>query len=176
MTARRGRSLGQMHVVLVHGLGRTPASLAILGARLRTAGFRTSSFGYVAFAERIESIAARLSSHISSRSANTPYALVTHSLGGVIARAASPALPAGLTRLVMLAPPNSVPAMARALGDSRFFRAFAGHAGRCLQDEAFYARLPIPDVPTLVIAGTSGPKTRVLPFGAGAHDGVVAVG
>jgi len=33
-------------VIVVHGLGRTPASMAILVSRLENAGFRVVNFGY----------------------------------------------------------------------------------------------------------------------------------
>ena len=88
---------------------------------------------------------------------------------------ASPALPAGLSRVVMLAPPNRPPRLAALLARHPMFRAFTRDAGERLTDPAFYEALPVPSVPTLVIAGTGGPRSRWLPLGHVASDGVVAV-
>jgi pimeloyl-ACP methyl ester carboxylesterase len=102
-----------------------------------------------------------------------PYAVIGHSLGNVITRLCSPQLPAGFARFVMLAPPNRSPALARAMRKSRLFALLTGDAGKKLGDHGFFAELPVPDVPTLVIAGeTSSP---LLPFRGAASDGVVGV-
>jgi pimeloyl-ACP methyl ester carboxylesterase len=156
-------------------MGRTPISLSLLATRLRRAGFPTSSFGYFASRTSLTEIAQGLIAHIEKACRGEPYAIVTHSLGGIITRLASSELPAGFTRFVMLAPPNAPSSMARAMRESRIFRALTGDAGERLGDASFYASLPVPAVPTMVIAGTAGPRMRALPFGDAPHDGIVAV-
>lgn len=159
---------------LVHGMGRSPHSLLLLALRLERAGIKTSRFGYSVRAHALDEIARRFTAHVRER-AEGPYAIVGHSLGNVIARMASPDLPAGLARLAMLAPPNQPPRLARYFQKHPLYRAYASDAGQRIVDPAFYAALPVPSVPTLVFAGTVGPRARWLPFGGAPSDGVVAV-
>jgi pimeloyl-ACP methyl ester carboxylesterase len=65
--------------------------------------------------------------------------------------------------------------VARALGGNPLFRWLSGDAGAKLTSPEFYRRLPLPDVPTLVIAGDRGPSAPWLPFGGSANDGIVRV-
>lgn len=158
-----------------------------LARRLRRAGHRPHSFGYLALAEELDSIAERFAervarvlaadaAHVGSNGSKPPrYAVIGHSLGGIVTRLASPHLPEGFTRFVMLTPPNHPPAVALALGKSSLFRLFAGDAGRKLRDETFFAALPRPDAPTLVVAGDRGPSSPWLPFRGEPNDGMVRV-
>ena len=165
-------------IFLVHGMGRTPRSLALLAWRLERAGLSTSHFAYHVRGQPLRQIAARFAAHVREH-AHGPYAIVGHSLGNVIARLASPQLPAGFAHFVMLAPPNQSPRLARLLGRNELAREIFGalteDAGRCLANPAFYETLPVPAVPTLVFAGTAGPRAAWLPFGGAPSDGIVAV-
>ena len=163
-----------MQVFLVHGMGRTPRSFALLSWRLARAGMQVSSFGYRVREHDLTSIAARFAAHVEERAAG-PYAVIGHSLGNVVARLASPDLPPGLAHLVMLAPPNRPPRLASLLRDHGVFRALTQDAGQRLADAAFYDALPIPAVPTVVFAGTAGPRAAWLPLGDDVSDGVVAL-
>lgn len=168
-----------MRVFLIHGMGRTSVSLALLGRRLRQAGHTTSAFGYLVSRQSLDDIADAWVSHIErglgDGGADEGFAVVGHSLGNVITRMALPRLP-GLKRFAMLAPPNHPPAMARALERSPVFRALTQDAGRkLLDDDAFYARLPVPTVPTLIIAGNGGPRFARSPWKGAENDGVVSV-
>lgn len=157
--------------MLIHGMGRSPRSLALLGFRLRRAGMTTISFGYHVREAPLSHIAARFAAFVRER-ARGPYAIVSHSLGGVITRLASAELPGGLTSIAMLAPPNRPPRLAARLGGHAAFRVFTGDAGQRLRDPDFYDALPTPRAPTLVIAGTVGPR---FPFEGQPSDGVVAL-
>jgi triacylglycerol lipase len=164
-------------VFLVHGMGRTPVSFALLRRRLRAAGHDVVGFHYMVTRETLDGIAARFAAHVRARAGDEPFAVVGHSLGNVVTRMCLPL--AGLRRFVMLAPPNQPPAMARALRDNGLlrpvFRALTRDAGRKLHDDDFYARLPLPDVPAIVVAGNHGPGQAWLPFRGAPSDGVVAV-
>jgi len=174
-----------MRTFLLHGLGRTPASMTWLARRLRRAGHSTSVFGYLVLAADLDTIARRFTDRVAhelaadaarnGRAEPPPYAIIGHSLGGIIARLASPHLPGGLSRFVMMGPPNHPPAVARALGGNPLFRWLSGNAGAMLTSPEFYRRLPRPDVPTLVIAGDRGPSTPWLPFAGSPNDGIVRV-
>lgn len=158
-------------------MARTPVSMMLLGHRLRRAGFAVSYFGYSVTFERLDRIAQRFVGRVEQAmaggDAGMPYAVVGHSLGNVITRMASASLPAGFARFVMLAPPNRSPAIARRLRRNLLFRLFTGDAGQRLADESFFAQLPVPAVPTLIVAGNAGPQGAALPLGEAANDGIV---
>lgn len=166
-------------VFLIHGMGRSPASLAFLGLRLRAEGYLVSSFGYSVRKTPLDVIADRFRTHVakivSTDSPGEAYAIVSHSLGGIITRLASPRLPPGFGKLAMLAPPNRPPVLARQLEDLPIFQALTGDAGQRLADPEFYAQLPVPDVETVIFAGDAAKKIDVLPFDGAAADGIVSV-
>ncbi len=175
-----------MRVFLLHGMARTAASMALLGHRLRRAGHQTQSFGYHVTFETLHGIADRLVARVRETIAadaaaagcevgEVPYAVIGHSLGNVIARLAASRLPPGLAALVMLAPPNESPAVARKLESNWLYQRLTRDAGQKLADPSFYAELPRPPVPILVVAGTAGSKARWLPFEGEPNDGIVKV-
>ena len=53
-----------MRVFLVHGMGRTPASMVWLALRLRLAGHRPTLFGYAVTLERLASISQRFTERV----------------------------------------------------------------------------------------------------------------
>lgn len=162
-------------VILVHGMGRTAASMLLMARRLKDAGYPTVLFNYFVSMEPLDEIAERLVWTVE-RKVRRPFALVGHSLGGVLARmTASRLREAGLQKLVMLGPPNTSPVLAQAFRDMPVFRLLAGDAGQKLADPDFHAALPIPEIPTLIFAGKSGPRALWLPQGKGENDGVVQV-
>jgi pimeloyl-ACP methyl ester carboxylesterase len=175
-----------VRVFLIHGMGRSRASMALLSARLRRAGHPVSSFGYLVLKDSLDDIAAQWADHIARQlktsrrgagapvAAPEPYAIIGHSLGNIITRHATEQLPAGLSRFVMLAPPNNSPVMARWLQENPVFKALTRDGGQKLASPAFYEQLSRPDVPTLIIAGDKGPRLSWLPFD-GEHDGLVGL-
>ena len=165
-----------MRVFLIHGMGRTSVSLALLARRLRLAGHDVSSYGYFVSTTALDVIADRFVDHVARNGGvDDEFAVVGHSLGNVITRSVLARLP-GLTRFVMLAPPNQPPALAARLQGNPIFHALTQDAGRKLADaDVFYARLPVPTVPTLIIAGTLGPRFDTSPWDGKANDGVVSV-
>lgn len=173
-----------MRIFLLHGLGRTSASMLLLAHRLKKAGHRPTLYGYHVLRRPLEEIAHRFALRaeevlardcVRERSAVFPYAVIGHSLGNVVTRMASSELPPGLERLVMLAPPNRPPAIADALSGNPVFRAAARDAAAKLTDAEFFESLPRPPVPTLVIAGTRGLGASWLPFHGEPNDGIVKV-
>ena len=91
------------------------------------------------------------------------------------ARLALPELPSGFQRFIMLAPPNSSPAMARELQDHPLYQAVTRDAGQKLCDDEFYEDLPVPEVPALILAGTRGFGAPWHPLGHKVNDAVVAL-
>lgn len=158
--------------------------MLLLASRLKRAGHRPSTFGYYVSTGTLEGVRDRWVQHLEDALAKerrgdeegpVPYAIIGHSLGNIITRYAADSLPPGLSRLIMLAPPNQVPKLARALAQNPLYRALTGDAGQRLADPAFYEALQSPDVPTLVFAGEAGSSARFLPLRAVVGDGVVGV-
>jgi hypothetical protein len=107
-----------------------------------------------------------------------PYAIVGHSLGGLIARVALDRWPANWLpprHLVLLGTPSQAPRLARRFHRWWPYRLVNGQCGQLLAEPSFFAGLPRPDVPTTVIAGTKGWPRALSLFGGAPNDGVVAV-
>ncbi|MCX8255115.1 Alpha/beta hydrolase [Beijerinckiaceae bacterium RH AL1] len=148
-------------VLLLHGMGRTSASMAHMARALARAGFRTLNLDYPS---RTRDLAA-LADHVQARAGGWSAAsgggvhVVTHSMGGLVARAwIARHAPAGVARIVMLAPPNQGSEIADLLGRSRAYRGLFGAAGAQLgtrRDAATAALLATPCGCEIgVIAGT----------------------
>jgi hypothetical protein len=165
-----------MNILLVHGLWRTPLSFLLLVRRLRGWGHRTEQFGYAAVTQPYDEIVARLANRLQRLGDTGPYAVIGHSLGGVLLRSALARITGPAPRhLVMLGTPNQPPHLARVLGVHWVYRRLMGECGVNLANPGFYAGLPVPQIPYTIVAGTSGPRGRWSPFGNQPNDGLVAV-
>ena len=119
-------------VILVHGLGRTRLSMWPLARRLARAGYSVVSWGYPSRRLSIAAIAARLRAELDRRLAECRgrVHLVTHSLGGIVARAAlAGGASPDIGRVVMLGPPNRGSELVDRLRALAGFRLVAGVAG-----------------------------------------------
>jgi hypothetical protein len=167
-----------VHLILVHGMGRTALSLLWLGRRLRRDGHSVEHLGYVAAVERFADICARVRGRLVAAAAREAhYAVLGHSLGGLVLRAAladDPPLHPAPTHLIMLGTPNQSPRLARRFARWWPYRLVNGEPGQLLAQPSFYAALPGPTVPTTIIVGTGGFRGRWSPFGGDVNDGVVA--
>jgi hypothetical protein len=168
----------EMHVILVHGLGRTPLSMAQLARCLRKAGHSTETIGYVAAFETFERIRQRVRARLRASASTGPYAAIGHSLGGVLLRAALADVASAAQQprlLVTLGTPTKPPLLARRLRDVWLFRRLAGECGQRLADADFLAALHVPRVPYTAIAGTRGWPRHLGPFREAPNDGIVAL-
>lgn len=106
-------------VVLVHGLGGSRFDMWPISRRLKQLGFRIHNWGYWSIGNRIETHAERLATdliELDGQKSNGRIHLVTHSMGGIIARQMfSDVTIQNLGRVVMLAPPHQGSHVARKL-------------------------------------------------------------
>jgi pimeloyl-ACP methyl ester carboxylesterase len=169
-----------MQILLVHGLCRTPLSLAPLAYSLRRYGHDPRFFGYVAMVEAWPAVQARLRKRLTrmARSGNE-YAVIAHSLGGVLTAGALADWPPHVPRpshLITLGTPVRPPRLARKVSRFAAFRLATGEAGRRLSEPETYAPLRALDCRWTAICGTAGPRgKRIAAFGAELNDGVLAV-
>ena len=161
--------------VLVHGMVRTPVSMALLAYRLRRQGFRTAIFGYSVTVEKFSSVLVRLQRFIEARRNEQSYIVVGHSLGAVLLRCVLPKLQRLPAACFLLAPPSRACVFARLLAPRLPYRIVTGEMGQLLADEQFMQSVPLPQCPTWIYAGTGGPSTGFSPIGDEPNDGVLKV-
>jgi pimeloyl-ACP methyl ester carboxylesterase len=136
-------------VVLIHGLGANGQLLMwLLARRLKLAGYGTVIWSYPSLLGTIERHAKRLHKRLAELEADANVArihLVTHSMGGIVARyALTLGRPIKLGRFVMMAPPNQGSALAALCGPALRW-CLPAIDQLAARPNSFVNRLPQPD-------------------------------
>jgi hypothetical protein len=161
-------------LVLVHGMGRTPLSMLLLGYRLRKSGHKVHLFGYLPTFQRLDGATTRLQGLVARKVGGNTFALVGHSLGSVIIRHALPRLNQQPVACFLLAPPMLACKAAKFFSRFYLYRLLTGEMGQLLADDRFMQQLALPKN-TKIYAGTGGPRAAWLPFGHGLNDGILSL-
>lgn len=144
-------------VVLLHGLAGTSRLLRKMERALQRTGYATLNLDYASRKRPIEALVEDIHPAIAEFSLSVgDLHFVTHSMGGILARAyLARHRPAHLARVVMLGPPNNGSEVADLLKDLAPYRAFFGPAGQQLgtQQSELLAELPPPPCAVGIIAG-----------------------
>jgi pimeloyl-ACP methyl ester carboxylesterase len=167
-------------VVLLHGIARRATSLRKMERALRAEGYLTFNLDYPSRRHSLQDIAEELHEPISQFASGIGRLhFVTHSMGGLVARAyLSRHRPENLGRVVMLAPPNAGSEVADLLRNNPIYRWFFGPAGAQLTttgDAALHAVLGTVNYPLGIIAGDRTINLISSLVISGPDDGKVAV-
>jgi triacylglycerol lipase len=144
-------------------------------------GYKVHNLGYPSRRAPIKELAENVGRRILGLSPErAPVDVVTHSMGGIVLRAAVAAgvVPAeSLRRVVMLAPPNQGSALADRLRDFGIYRFATGPAGQQIgtDDVSVPRRLPPPPFELGVIAGRRSNNPFLARVHGEASDGKVTV-
>ena len=167
-----------MRILFVHGMGRSPLSGWPMLRQLKQAGLETTSFAYATSLESFSAITTRLSACIHQLASQGEYALIGHSLGGVLIRAALDTLPPGTRqpdRVFLLGSPLRASRLARSLQGNLLYRMLTRDCGQLLASEQGMQAISPLAAPSTGIFGVRRLALKRGPFGDEANDGVVAV-
>jgi len=166
-------------VILLHGYGRTTFSMRPLQGRLEKAGFDVHNIGYPSMRRSPEELVEILDDQLESCCRTSPRVhFVTHSLGGILARAyLAENYLENMGRVVMLAPPNQGSELADIANRSILLQAILGPTAVQLGTgkDSLPNRLPPPWYELGIIAGIDDINPVGSFFVPDPSDGTVSV-
>lgn len=175
--ARRRDQAGP-RVLLLHGLWRGWHAMEPMARALQRAGFSTLNLPYPSTRRSIPELVDQIARILEPLTREEPIHAVTHSLGGILARAALADSKWNIQRLVMLAPPSQGSEIVDHLAHHQpLLHRCLGPAGRALGTQGLPAQLPElpPQVEAACIMGKLDSIKCFNRLFQGEHDGIVSV-
>lgn len=167
-------------LVLLHGLGRTSRSMRRMAREGERRGYCVRRLDYPSRRAGVLTHAEQIGRTLAAMPTDDPLHVVTHSMGGIVLRAAVARgwVPAErIGRVVMLAPPNGGSELADWLGRTRLLRFVLGPAGPELRTgpEGIPGALPPVSFEVGIIAGAVPRRMLAASHFEGPNDGKVSV-
>ena len=155
-----------MRILFVHGMGATPFDCLPTFLRLKRLGYKTDTFAYFSSFQSLETIKTRLMKRVTAIASDGQYALVGHSLGGILLRDVLMRLPAGTIpprHLFLLGSPIVATEINKRLCEYGAYKFLFRECGQLVASDERMNGIHIPSIPTTCVVGTSGLDSRGQP-------------